>query len=369
MKKVLLRSSMYLTIFSFALMLVQCNKNDEGTKYYKVEGTVTLSEGINADGAVVSLSTSPNGANIIAKTITDSDGMYTFISVESGTYYVNAMYDPNNSNNMLKSAGNVSLSGVEVEVDVQNDATANIEMAGAVSSGNLSFDLANWNYDGTHSAIDFEFPYDAINALFKGHFAHTGFDELKIDDANLASSKIKAWVDLASIETGAPSLPGGHGRDGLTGCIAGTFQIKKDPADTVTVYASDGTEITNWPNETLENYDLWGDGSTTTYQKQSSIEGSSGVATFESTEITPFGTGYAAKGTFTFAGVSKEVMLYFNYLEGYSKENNSSQLVNYVSFFGTFKFEAYKDFGIDSGHLGDATVTVNISAQFNSNPA
>jgi hypothetical protein len=105
---------------SFALLLVQCSKNDEGTKYYKVDGTVTLSERTNADGAVVSLSTSPNGANIGEKTITDGNGKYTFMGVESGTYYINVVYD---SNNMLKSAGNVSLSGIEVEVDVQNDAT------------------------------------------------------------------------------------------------------------------------------------------------------------------------------------------------------------------------------------------------------
>lgn len=352
-------------IFSIALMLVQCNKNDEGTTYYKLDGKVSITENNVASGAVVFLSTTPNQANIIAKTISDTDGTYSFLGIDKGTYYVNAKYDPNNSNNSLKSAGNVILSGVEVEVELSADATANVILTGAVSDEALNFDLSKWSYDNTHSSFNFEFPYDVVNAMFKGQFARAGFDKLVINDDNLGSSQIKAWVDITSVETGAPSPPGGHGRDGITGCIVNSFLVDKSAADTVTVFASDGSEVTNWPNETLVSYDLWGDGSETSYQKQSSIVGSSGVATFESTNISSFGTGYAAKGTFTFAGTAKEVTLYFSYLEGYSKENNNSELINYVSFLGTFKFEAYNDFGIDSGHLGDATVTVTISAQFN----
>ena len=167
---------------------------------------------------------------------------------------------------------------------------------------------------------------------------------------------------MVSVETGAPSAPGGHGRDGITGCIASTFKVEKDPTDTVGVYASDGTLITNWPNETLADYDLWGDGSTTTYQKESSIVGSSGVATFEATEVSPYGTGYVAKGDFTFAGVTKTVTLYFSFVEGYTNTDATKQ---YASFYGWFKIAAASDFGISSSHVGDSDVTVKISLQFN----
>jgi polyisoprenoid-binding protein YceI len=318
-----------------------------------------------ANGAVVSLSTSPNGENVIAKTVADASGVYSFTGVAGGTYHVNATYNPENTNNLTKSAGAVILTGVEVEVSVSGDASADIAMAGTASSGNLNFNADDWSWDNTHSTIEFQFPYDAVNAVFTGHFATVGIDELIINDADLASSSIKAWVDITTVETGSASPPGGHGRDGITGCITGTFKVDKDATDTVSAYSPSGDEITDWPNETLEDYDLWGDGSETSYQKQSAIVGSSGVATFKSTEIVPYGTGYAAKGIFTFAGVSDEVILYFTYLEGFQAENRSGDLTDYVSFYGTFKFAAEADYSVSSGHIGDSEITVKISAQYN----
>ncbi|MBA7534496.1 hypothetical protein ES705_26744 [subsurface metagenome] len=141
-----------------------------------------------------------------------------------------------------------------------------------------------------------------------------------------------------------------------------SFKVQKDPADTVDNYCSDGSVYTSWPNEELEEYDLWGEGAVTTYMKQSAIVGSTGVATFVSTEVTPYGTGYLAKGDFTFAGVTKNVDMYFSYLEGYTNDDNTR---TYASFYGWFKYAALDDFDISSGHVGDAEITVKLSAQFN----
>lgn len=365
MKRSIKLFTKFIAVLGLAIIVAQCG-NDDGTKYYKVSGTVSVSEGVLADGAIVSLSTSPNGENVISKTVANASGVYSFTGVAGGTYYVNATYNPENTNN-LKAAGAVILTGAEVEVSVSGDATADITMAGATPSGDVNFDASDWTLDVTHSSIAFEFPYDAVNAIFAGHFAVAGVDELIINDADLASSSIKAWVDLTSVETGAASLPGGHGRDGITGCIQGTFKVETDVADTITVYSAAGDEITNWPNDAVSAFtgDLYGDGTATSYQKQSAITGTTGVATFASTEIVPYGTGYAAKGMLDFAGVSKEVTLYFTYLEGYQGEAHGGGTNNFVSFYGTFKFAPDADFGVSSGHFGDSDVTLKLSIQYN----
>ncbi len=356
-------STLFLAII-IGFILTQC-KDDENTatKYFKLTGKVSLPDNTVADGAIVMISSLPNAGNVVAKTITDESGNYSFIGLANGTYYLNARYEPSNNNN-LKNAGTVILTGVEIEVAVDADKTADIVITGAVSGGTANFSLTDWVWDNTHSTIGFEFPFDAVNAVFTGQFARAGFDILEFDEANPSATKIKAWVDITSVETGAPSGVCGHGRDGITGCIQGTFGLELTVADTVDVYCEDGTLNTSFPNTTLADYDLWGDGSATTYQKQSAIIGSSGVATFEATEVSAYGTGYKATGDFTFAGTTKSVDMYFSYLEGYTKDDQTKA---YVSFFGWFKFAAEADFGITSSHIGDADVTVNLSIQFNKN--
>lgn len=365
MKKTLKTISTLFLAFSIGFILTQCKKDeDTGTTYYRLTGKVMLADNSVADGAIVMLSSQPNAGDVVAKTVSDEDGNYSFMGLANGTYYLNARYEPSNNNN-LKSAGTVILTGAEVEVVVDADKSSDLVMAGMVSGGTANFKLAEWSWDNTHSTIGFEFPYDAFNAVFKGHFARAGFDVLEFDEANPSATQIKAWVDVTSVETGAPSGVCGHGRDGITGCIQGTFGLDLDPADTVDVYCEDGSLSTHFPNTALEDYDLWGDGSATTYQKQSAITGSTGVATFEATEVTAYGTGYKATGDFTFAGVTKSVDMYFTYLEGYEGTDRSQNTVQYVSFYGWFKFAAEADFGISSGHIGDAMVTVNLSVQFN----
>ena len=254
------------------------------------------------------------------------------MGVEAGTYYLNATWEPSNNNNLLKGTGTVILTGVESEVSIDGDKTQDITLVGAVSGGNVVFDAAEWVWDNTHSTVEFEFPYDAFNAVFTGHFATAGFDELYFDEANPENTRIKAWVDVTSVETGSASPPCGHGRDGLTGCIGGTFGVEFNLADTVEAYCSDGTMVTNWPNGELVDYDLWGDGSATSYKRQHSIIGNSGVATFESTTVTAYGTGYLAKGMVNFAGSSVEVNMYFNFVEGYEKDTKRYLIMQQESY-------------------------------------
>lgn len=359
MKKLIRILGIIAFLTGIAILLTECKKDE--TTYGILDGAVTL-DGTPADGAIVTLSTEANAANVIARVVADASGVYSIMGVEAGTYYLNAIWEPSNNNNLLKSTNTVILTGVETEVSVDGDMTQDVALAGAVSGGNVVFDAADWTWDNTHSTIEFEFPYDAFNAVFTGHFATVGFDELYFDEANPENTSIKAWVDVTSVETGSASPPCGHGRDGITGCIGGTFGVEFDPADTVDAYCTNGTLVSNWPNEELVVHDLWGDGSETTYMKQHAVVGNSGVATFKSTSVTAYGTGYLAKGDLDFAGSSTTVDLYFNFVEGYEKESNSSK---YSSFYGWFKMAAATDFGIVSGHVGDADVTVKISAQYN----
>lgn len=359
MKKMVKTLGIVALLTGFALLLSECKKDE--TNYGKLSGTVTL-EGTAADGAIVTLSTEANAANVVARVVADASGVYSIMGVEAGSYFLNATWEPSNNNNLMKSTHTVILTGVETEVSVDGDKTVDIAMAGAVSGGDVLFDASEWIWDNTHSTFEFEFPYDAFNAVFTGHFATAGFDELYFDEANPENTSIKAWIDITSVETGSASLPCGHGRDGITGCIGGTFGVEFDPADTVDVYCADGATVTNWPNEELVEYDLWGDGSETSYMKQHAIVGNTGVATFESTSVIAYGTGYLAKGVVNFAGSSATVDLYFNFIEGYEKESNTTQ---YSSFYGWFKMAAAADFGIISGHVGDSDVTVKVSAQFN----
>lgn len=351
-------------VLLIALFAVQCGK-EEGSKYSKLSGKVTLADGSEAGGAIVSVSKEPNAADVIGNTVADADGNFSFASIENGTYYVNARFEPSNNNNTFKSAGTVILTGAESEVSLSGDKTVDIVLTGAVSDGTNSFDYpTEWEYDATHSRIEFDFPYDVVNALFNGNFARTGVDLFVFDEQNPESLELKAWVDLVSIETGAGSPPGSHGRDGIIGCIATTFKVDLDEADTVDAYTPSGELLTDWPNEELEAFDLWGDGSATFYEKQSSIVGTTGVATLEAKDVTSYGTGYVATCDFTFAGVTKEIKLYFNVMDGYEAENRQGVLTKYSSVYGWFKFAAAADFGITSGHVGDAEITVKMSVQF-----
>ena len=170
------------------------------------------------------------GANISTIAVGAFTPASAIIGVAAGTYFVNATWEPSNNNNLLKGTNTVILTGVEAEVSISGNLTHDIALAGAVSGGDMVFDLDEWVWDNTHSTIEFEFPYDAFNAVFTGIFGRVGFDKLYFDEANPENTVIKAWVDVTSVETGSASPPCGHGRDGIHGCIGGTYGVEFDPA-------------------------------------------------------------------------------------------------------------------------------------------
>jgi polyisoprenoid-binding protein YceI len=353
-----------LAVYGLALLLTQCKK-DEGTKYSKLSGKVTLSDAAVASGAIVSISSEPNAAKIIGNTVADANGNYSFESIQNGTYYINARYEPSNNNNSLKSAGTVILTGAEAEVSLDGNKSVDIVLSGIASSGTGVISTADgWVNDNIHSKVEFEFPYDAVNAVFTGNFATNGVDEIEFDEQHPENTVIKAWVDLISVETGAASVPGQSGRDGIIGCISHTYKVDLDAADTIDAYSPSGELITNWPNDALEAYDLWGDASETSYEKQSAVVGATGVATLVAKDVTSYGTGYLATCDLTFAGVTKEVKLYFNYLDGYEAENRQGVLTKFVSIYGWFKFAPASDFEVTSPHFGENEITVKLSIQF-----
>ena len=359
-----MKKTLYIIValMSVSLLVMQCGDEESGTSVSKITGDVML-DGAAAGGAIITLSDAPNAANVIATTISDSMGAYSFMGVENGTYYLNARFDPNNTNNLMKSASAVILTGSEVEVAVDGDVEKDVDIVGMASTGTGTISTNGGSVlDGTHSAIAFEFPYDGVNAVFKGHFATVGVDAIEFSEADPSTMSVKAWVDLTSVETGAPSGFCGHGRDGITGCIQGTFKVETDDADTVMVYCEDGEMETGYPNTEGVAYDLWGDGSTTSYEKPSAIIGATGVATFKISAATAYGSGYKATASFTFAGTTQNVDFYFSYIDGYQKESNGVT-TSYNSIYGWFKFNP-DAIGVSSSHLGTNDVTVKISAQF-----
>lgn len=352
--------SMLITVLLVSLISFQCSKEDSG-KQAKIDGVVSLPDGTAADGAIVIISSSPNAVNVITKVVADTAGMYSIPGISEGTYYLSARYNSANQNN-LKSTGINFESGEEIQLNVGgSDISQNITLVANASTGTSMVEIADgeFAYDNTHSTIYFEFPYDAENAVFSGHFGRAGLDELYFSEADPASIEIKAWVDLASIETGSAPDPCGHTRDGIEGCIMNTFSVELDPADTVDITCKDGTVVTSWPNETLEPYDLWGDASTTTYQKQSALMGNSGVATLVAKSVSAYGDGYLALCDFSFAGFTKEVDMYMKFIEGYEDEEGNL----YSSFYAWFSFAAFADYEISSGHVGNSDVTVKLSIQ------
>ncbi len=327
------------SVLLFGIITIQCSKSDS-TSTYALSGTVTLSAGGNANGAIVYLSSTPLGTEIVGKTIAAEDGSYMFKTLESGTYYLTAKYNTENKNNLK--AGEVEIifeTAGDLEVALDADKTQDIALVSNSSTGTAMIDMTDgWISDVTHSSIGFNFPYDAVNAPFYGHFATFKFTTFKFDQATPANSAFEIEVDFTSVETGAAG-----GRDGIDGCIANDFGIQfKATAD-------------------LTAADTTANGKHTA----SAIIAGTNLAKFKSTSVVTYGDGYLAKGNMNFHGASVAVDFYFKYNEGFEAPNRTGDLVKYSSFVGFTKMNALADFGIVSGHVGDKVVTVTMSAQFN----
>jgi len=357
------------TLFAALLLVfaVSCSSSDSGVTLYKLSGGGSLPGGAILSGANVMLSTMPNAADVVARTVTGADGKYSFMGLAGGTYYLSVKYDPNNTNNLLKSAGAVVLTGNEVIVDLSGDKVVDVEIAGTVSGGTGKVKTVDgWAIDATHSMFEFEFPYDVVNAVFTGHFALAGVDQIDFDEASPSTTKLKGWVDLTSVETGSPTvLCGGNGRDGIKGCIGKTFGVGVSTTDLVQLYCSTTGILTNWPNEAkVADQNLWTDQTPTSYKRQSAVSAKTGVSTFEMKSVEPYGSGYVGKADFMLHGITKEVTIYFNYMNSKANVLTTTTSTSYVSLYGWFKIKALADFVIDSSHVGSNEVTVKVSLQF-----
>jgi polyisoprenoid-binding protein YceI len=368
-----MKKTLYISFFLMALMalsLYNCSKDDSSTKVAKVTGTVTISDTqAKAGGAIVVISSSPNAASVLTKTIADSSGKFTFVGLEPGTYYLSAKYNSENTN--LKSTGMVFVTSTEATVAVDgtdmvkdlalastaaSSGTDVVEYSKALTSSSAATLYAGKYYlDQTHSFVGFTFPFDSANGEFGGHFATFGLDTFKFDQAVPANSKISAWVDVTTSETGSPSLIDpvtglkSSGRDGLNGCITHTFNvvtkalIDLTASDTVTYKHTAGTATARFllPSAILSN----------------------GKAYFSSTSIAAYGDGYLAKGNLTFMGVTKPISIYFHYIKGYATTANSVTST-YSSLQGFFMMNAKADFGVISGHVKSNPVKVSLSLEF-----
>lgn len=319
-----------------SFLFFNCSNTDE---LKEISGVVTIDGSGAADGAIVTLSSQPNAAEPVVKVVVGSDGKYAIANVEEGTYYLSAKYDSDNTNNMKsQGAGFVFMTASDIKVEMKgSNITQDIDLVSNGSSGTAVIDLEQgWKWDNTHSYVGFDFEYDEENAIFSGLFGEVDWDKFVFDEANPSNCKFEAKVSLISIETGSPSGGGLHGRDGVNGCLAGTFGINRNPADT----------------NDLGEYN------------ESAVVDPTGTATFKSTEVSAYGDGYLAKGTLGFNGLQSNVNLYFHYIEGYEGEDRFGVQTKYISFDGWFEFKAKEDHDIQSSHLGDEIVTVRTAIQF-----
>lgn len=337
-------------IFSVGLLLSRCSDDDVITPInYTVTGKITCpdfnSVQTAAGGAVIYLvkNTTIPATNYDLVTIANDLGEYRFDELEPGDYFMFANYNTKNTNlpngriiGINFGSGDGYLFTITAE-NVSQDISLS-EMVGSGSDvinttyGNWQFlselETGDWGYDYNHSTIEFSFPFDNGNAPFSGDFGVYEID-IEFDQANPASTKIKAAIDLTSIYTGQP------GRDALGKCIGRTLGVELDPADTTAL---------GDPNP-------------------SAVIGTTGMSTFTSTSCIAYGDGYLAKGDMVLNGVTKEVDLFFKYIPGFQSTNSAGVTTHFSSFEGTFDFTALDDFNIESSHILDADVNVNISIQ------
>ena len=327
------------------VLMTSCGDDDpkqEVIEFYSISGNVTYPGGA-ADGAVVFLAASDVATtSFIASTVANASGAYSFGNLTAGNYFVFANYNTANVNNGRIDGVNFdSGEGYLLEV-VDVGVTQNITLVGiesdvqfSVNTTVASDDPNYWGKDLSHSNVDFSFPYDGANATYTGRF--NAFDaDVIFDASNLAGSSIEASVDLLSISTSSPG-----GRDSYFdatidawnyGCTGGTFGVLDVDGNPV----ADGGGL---PDESTR------------------------YATFKSSSIEAYGDGFMATGTFSLNGNSSTETMFFRFINGFEGTNRSGDLVRFSSFDAQLEFAALADYAIESSHVKDGYVTVDISFQ------
>jgi polyisoprenoid-binding protein YceI len=206
----------------------------------------------------------------------------------------------------------------------------NIEaIPGGNQHGNMILDSragGNYGIDKSHSNVMWETMYFGDNALLTGRF--NAFDiSIYFNEANIAMSEIKAWVQLSAFNTGEP------GRDAYGKCGPGYMGVVFDTAVVSPL--------------------------------QLIPRASTDTAWFNSTSVEYYGTGYLAKGQLTFKNVTKNVDLFFNY-EGEHEYTTSTGTRTYSGFSGHFYMNAITDFSVSSTSIADQ-VKVVVNANYRKN--
>ena len=343
-----------LLFLGLGIMFLTTQCKDDATTEVKsavISGIVSTDAAGVAAGAVVSLSTTANAADIVATAIADSAGAYTFNNIAKGKYYISAVYNTQNTN--LLKAGEIGIvfkTAGDTEITVDGiDATQNLSLVSDASDGGMVIDFtdAAWSCDITHSSVGFNFTYDSLGSDFYGHFSLFTIENLKFDESNPANTAFTIKVDMTSVETGASSANGGHGRDGVTGCIAKTLGVTFVDTVGMTSVQKDAYR---------DSYGAF---------TLAAVTNNSNIATYTVAAggVEAYGNGYVAHGTLTFRGATQDVDYFFQYREGYQAVKTGINY-NYNSIIGFMKINAKADYGVVSGHIKGSPVTIVANMEF-----
>lgn len=179
-----------------------------------------------------------------------------------------------------------------------------------------------WKMDKSHSSVKWETKYYDAGAMLTGRFNNFNV-KVKFDQANPANTKINAWVQLSTFNTGEPGRDA-YGKSGpnYMGVIMDT--LSKNP-----------TVLTPRP--------------------------STDTAWFKSTSCEKFGNGYLVKGDFTFRGKTISIDMPMTYSGKKTFTNATTGKKNdKAGLIGIFKFNAISVFGVPSTSIADIVeVTVD----------
>ena len=330
------------SVFSFS----SCTETDDPEIFYDISGNVTYPDGVASGALVYLVLGSTPSTNYVDVTVADETGNYSFDNLSVGDYFLFSNYNTANTNNV-----GGRLSGINFTTDDSNlvsvgstNATANISLINNGSAGVVINTVdETYRLDGSHSNVNFEFPFDEGNATFLGSFDSYDFT-FDFDDSDLANSEITASIDLLDVDTGQP------GRDGLWTNHSSVTDVDSLDANDNLVTWFDAGCLTGYLGAAVGTH-------------LSSVLTENLDATFTSTSIELFGDGYKASGDLTFRGQTKEIEVYFKFIKGFLGGSNSD--LNYSSFEAMFVFDAIS-YGVSSSHLLD-DVTVYASVQVREN--
>ncbi|UCH15642.1 MAG: YceI family protein [Bacteroidales bacterium] len=324
---------LFVIFTGMTILFTKCSKDDE-TVVATISGKVTYISAsgatMDAGGAVITVYKGTSAGEEYMAIVANETGMYKVERVDAGDYFLVATYNTENVNN-LKSDGvdgtTFKSDGVVVSIG-SSDVVQDITLGNVASAGTnvISTTDGTWSKE-SHSKITWKTLYHGEAAQLVGGFNNFGIKQLDFDEADPASTVIKGWVQLSSINTFEP------GRDALGHCVTDDLGVEYNPADT----AVDGT------------------------LNASAVDASTDTAWFNSTSVQAYGNGYLAKGDLIFKGVTKQIDMFFVYNGTYLIPGRTGGSDPFAVFEGEFTFDAANDYNVD--YSGGDEIEVNIHLQ------